>query len=113
MDSTARLVSGVLLFVQNTTAIPDGNSHILLLECIACLGRNFQSLHRICSTIEDNDLQQIVSTALSIQGIENALSVCTVRADDHDDRESRMRALLHGAGLSKTGGNSRRDGLEG
>ena len=75
--------------------------------------RHLQRRHGGVCTIEDDDLQQIVGAALLLHGIQHALSIQTARADDYDDREFRMRALLHGAGLSKTGGNSRRDGLEG
>ena len=65
--------------------------------------RHLQRRHGGVCTIEDDDLQQIVGAALLLQGIQHALSIQTVRADDHDDREFRVRAFLHGAGFSKTG----------
>ena len=92
----------------NSPEMEAGSAEILRCEA----HRHLQRGHGGVCTIEDNDLQEIVGTTLSIQGIENALGVCTVRADDHDDRESRMRALLHDVGLSKTGLKSRQERLK-
>lgn len=86
MDCTARFVSGVLLFVQNTTAILEANSRVVSLESIAFSGRIIQRLHRIVGSIKDHDLEQIFGAALASQSIENALGVEAVRADNHHHR---------------------------
>ena len=75
--------------------------------------RHLQRRHGGVCTIEDDDLQQIVGAALLLHGIQPALSIQTARADDYDDREFRMRALLYGAGFSKTGLKSRQERLKG
>jgi hypothetical protein len=102
MDCTARFVSGVLLFVQNTTAILEANSRVVSLESIGFSGRKIQRLHRVSGAIEYHDLQQIVGTTLAVQGVENALGVQAIRADDHHHRNDWADGEGHDEGLSKT-----------
>ena len=75
--------------------------------------RHLQHRNRGVGAVEDSDLQQIFGAALSIAGIENALGVCTVRADGHNYREFLVRALLHNTGFSKTGLKSRQERMKG
>jgi len=65
-------------------------------------GRHDQRGNRILRAIKDHDLQQIVRTTLAAQGVENALGVCTICADDHHNRNGRADGQDHGEDLSKT-----------
>jgi hypothetical protein len=111
MDRITLFVSSVLLFVQNTTAIPGPNSRALLLESIACSVRKIQRLNRIGGAIEDHELEQIVGTTLASQGIEHTLGIRAVRADKHNDRDGGAGGLHQRPVSTKPSGESTRDGF--